>query len=211
MSDRLELFSDLACNGGERLAEAGFVDVFDFRSVKSKIGPESLSFSFSREEEAAAVIRENLVARVWRSDAEWEEWTVGAFTIKSGFGATVDVTCDPIIQRLATCGLVEEWQTTPLDGRPQLTVGVAGLSARDILQTYLVDNPQIRAQLPWLRIGQVDPEVLLSVSWSWRPPLGVANAVLDALAAVDEVCDVTLTRNGVASYDLNIITNPVLS
>ncbi len=209
--DRLELFTDLQCNGGQRLGSAGFVRPITFQSVKSKIGAQSLSFSFARTDETTEVIRENLIARVWRSDAVWEEWPTGAYTIPRGFDGIVKVSCQPLIYKLATCGLVEEWQTVPDNGEPQLDVGVSQLTAREILQTYLVDNPFIRAQIPWLRIGTIDPEdVLLDVRWSWQPPLGVATAVLDAFAGKDEVCDLTLTRNGVASYDLNVIRNPVL-
>lgn len=204
---RLQIQDKLRADGGAILGFVAGVDdgPFALDSVESYEGQEALTFSVPVDAAGASLIREARVATVWRSDSDFDEFHIGKIVRTRAAGGTIEVTAKPPIYRLAECGLVPEWQTTNTTGKPLLDVGVASLTAHDILTTYLINNTKINSQIGWLSVGTIDSSTLISVNWSFASPLAVFLAVRDALQQADSVpYDARLVRNGTTSYDLTI-------
>ena len=204
---RLEIWSDVACNSGTRLAFADGGDnaPYAMSSTKSLVGQESLAFSIPVDCDAAAFVKEARVARVWRSDTDFDEWIINTVTLRRDGGGKMDVTCVPVSYRLSTCGLVPEWQVTPSDKLPILDVGVVQLSLSTLFTTYLVNNPTVNAVLPYLAVGTIGSSALIDLSWTSASPRAVIEAAVSAAEIADGVpYDFTLVRNGTTSYDITI-------
>lgn len=204
---RLEIWDKLKADSGVRLA---FVDGGDnapyaMASTKSLVGQESLTFSIPSDCTAAAFVKEARIARVWRSDSDFDEWIINTITRRRDKGGKLDIGCVPVSYQLSTCGIVPEWQVTPADKLPILDVGVVQLSLTDLFTTYLVNNPTVNAVLPWLRVGAIDSSALIDLSWTAASPRAVIEAAVSAAEIADGVpYDFTLVRNGTASYDLTV-------
>jgi len=204
---RLEIWDTLRCNSGTRLAFVGGEDnaPYQIDTTQSYEGEEGITFAIPSNCGAAAFVKEARIATVWRSDSDFDEFFIGKIVRTRGAGGTMVVTAKPPVYRLADVGLVPEWQTTDRTGIPILDVGVAQLSATDILTTYLVNNTKINGQIPWLAVGTIDSATLLDVSWSFASPLAVILAVRDAMQEKDAVpYDMRITRNGTTNYQINI-------
>jgi hypothetical protein len=204
---RLELWSDLGCiAGADRLDVAGFISEWSAaESTDSDDGEESTTYSIPLTAEAANVVREGHVTRLWRSDTDYEEWLVRKVSKRRDTGGRVDVVCGPVSYRLAEHGFVPEWQITDPAGDPLLDVGVAGLTLTELFQTYLIDNPKVRARLPFLGLGPIAPTVEINLEWSHASAQAVINA---AVAKAQQVANVPylfrLVRNANVSYDITV-------
>ena len=204
---RLEIWDKVAADGGVRLAfvDGGNNAPYAMSSTKSLVGQESLTFSIPTDADAAAYVKEARIARVWRSDSDFDEWPIAQITRRRDKGGKMDVTCVPLSYRLSDCGIVPEWQVTPTDKLPILDVGVVQLSLTSIFTTYLVNNPTVNAVLPWLAVGTIGSSALIDLSWTAASPRAVIQAAMEAAQIADGVpYDFTLVRNGTASYDITI-------
>ncbi len=203
---RCELWTDIVANGGTRLTTGGFVQAETLIGTESIDGTESLQLVIPGASDAASAVREGYVIRVWRSDTDFDEWAVGPLTKTRATGGRVEVTGQPLIYRLGSCGLVTEWQTDPVNGQPQLDVGVSGRTPTEIIQSYIVDHPVLSLQLPWLKVGQIDPTMALDLDWSSQTPLQLLRLIVDAVQATGELCELRLRRDGTAGYAIDLVT-----
>lgn len=203
---RLELWSGLACNGGARLATAGFVwPWMSGTTTESEDSEESFTYDIPLTAEAALIVAENHVTRLWRSDTDYDEWIVRKVVKSRGEGGKVSVTCGPVSYLLAEHGFVAEWQTTDPLGDPLIEFNASG-TITDLWQTYLIDNPKVNTLLPPLTLGTITPTVEVSVPVSLMSGQKFINATLDAAAAVAGVpYRFALVRDGSTSYDLTAV------
>jgi hypothetical protein len=200
---RLEIWDKLECDGGVRLAFAR--NITSAISSWSLEGDEKLRFSLPSKSNAAAAISDLRIARCWRADDDYDEWLIAPTDTTRARGGTVSVTCWPINYLLSIRGLVPEWQITDPKGQPLLDVGVTQLTIEEILQTYIVDNTRINADMPWLSLGTIEPTTLVDVSWSGATRRALINACLDALAAKGELAEFRLRRDGTSGYLIDIL------
>lgn len=202
----LELFTNIAALGGVGIPVGMSVDADTWSVTESEESPESMTFSTPRLSDSGLSVREGQVARVRRSDSDYDEWPVAGITIRRGEDAMTTVTCRPLLYRLAECGLVTDWLRNPADGLPALDWGVTQLTTREILQTYVIDNPDLNAVIPWLALGTIDPEdVLIDLDVSWVSVLELVKACVAALEAKNEFCVIRLSRDGDTGYLLDIL------
>lgn len=194
----------MKCDSGARIAASGFIKPSSLVTTQSIANAESLTFQIPRTSQAALVIAENQVARIWRSDTDYEEWTVATIVSRRDKGGSVNVTCKPLLYRLGLCGPVIEWQTDPANGLPQLDVGVSQLTATEIINTYILDGP-IATLLPWLTLGTIEPTVAIDLTWNNATPLQVLRAIIDAIQATGELCELSLRRVSTTSYAIDIL------
>jgi len=204
---RPELYTALGCNGGVRLSTGGFVWPWHTaESTEAEDAEQSLVYTMPPSADAAQVVKEGHVTRLWRSDTDYEEWIVRKVTKRRARGGLVTVTCGPVSYLLAEHGFVPEWQTTDPAGDPLLEVSATG-TLTDLWQTYVLDNPKVNARLPFLGLGTIVPTVEVAVSWSFA----TAKQFIDlTIAAAEAKAGVpyrfSLERNGSTSYDLTVKT-----
>lgn len=205
----LELYTNLPVLGGVGLPIGMSVDADSWTVNESEESAESMVFTTPRQSDAGLHVAEGQIARVCRSDSDYDEWIVGGLKLRRGEDAMATVTCQPLLYRLSVCGLVTDWERDPADGMPPLDWGVQQLTTREILQSKIFDNPDLASLRDWLRLGTIDPEdVLIDVEVSSLSVREVINACLAALAA--KVVDGTtyvlrLTRAVDNVYELNIV------
>lgn len=208
---RLELWSELSCvSGAHRFAVGGFISAWSAgETTLSEDGQEQFTYTIPLSAEASGIVREGQVTRIWRSDADFDEWLVRKVDKKRDAGGHVDVVCGPVSYRLAEHGLVPEWQTTDPRGLPQLDVGVSGMTLHDLFQTYLVDNPKVSAVLPWLRVGSIASAlsaVTIDLDWQASSAQALVNAAVAQAEAVTGLPFIwRLVRNASASYDITVL------
>ena len=203
---RLELWSGLACNGGARLSTAGFIkNWIDAETTNAEQGEESFPFVLPLTSEAAAIVRETHVVRIWRSDSDWDEWIVRKVAKKRDLGGRVTVTCGPVSYLLAEAmEFVAEWQVTDPGGDPLIEFGASG-TPTDLLQTYLIDNPKVSARLGFLGLGTIAPTAEVSVTVSNDSPQSFINKVIAQSQIVEGAPFLfSLERNGSTSYDITV-------
>ncbi len=210
---RLELWTNLASKSGARLSTGGFVrDVSTMNSVRS-IDPatiETLSFSVPKTSEAAGVISEGQVARLWRSDSDFDEYDIGQYTITRGEGAVLAVTARAPYMRLAECGLVSQPGVTPLDGLPVFEFGAIG-TPQELVEQYLTDRDpadDLSDQLTWLGSGNYDPTTIVTLDVSYWSVLQFINAIIDQLANAKVLAERWFRRNGSTNYLVDILNTP---
>lgn len=178
----LELYTDLACNGGVGLPIGMSVDADTWTINESESSPESMVFTTPRFSDAGLNVAEGQIARITRGDEDFDEMDVAAISIKRGADAIVSVTCRPLIYRLTDCGIVDDWEVQPINGLPVLDWGVAQLTAREILQRKCFDNPNFVTELFPFVLGDIDPEdVLIDIDVSWPSVQQVFDACITAL------------------------------
>lgn len=208
---RLELHTDLGCvAGSQRLATGGFIrNWHSAQTTKAEDSDESFPYSIPLTEEAASVVRERHVTRVWWSDTRIEEWEVRKVAKRLDNGGHVDVSCAPISYRLAEHGYVPDIVTSSR-GKPLLDAGFAKLTLADAFQAYLVDNAPVAAVLPWLRVGSIASAVSatkISLNWSFASAQFVINAAVEQAQLVAGIPLIwRLVRNANVSYDITVLT-----
>lgn len=199
---RLEIWSNLKCNGGTRLC---FVkDAATLLETESLEGNEGLTFLLPLISPAGDEIREGRVARIRFANEDFKEFWISTVVKRRHLGGAFEVACLPVIAKLGTASPVPEPANTQL--LPALDVGLAEpLTAEEIIQSYILDNPTVAAELPWLTLGTIEPTVEISVSWSSASPLAVLRAIVDAIEATGEPCELSLRRVGTASYAIDLL------
>lgn len=202
----LELFTNIAALSGVGIPVGMSVDADTWIVNESEDGPESMTFSTPRLSDAGLHVAEGQVARVRRDDNDYDEWPVAGITIRRGTDAMTSVTCRPLLYRLAECGLVTDWLRNPVDGLPALDWGVSQLTVREILQTYVIDNPDLNTVIPWLQLGTIDPEdVLIDLEVSWVSVLELVKACVAQLETKGRFCVIRLRRVDDTHYELDIL------
>ncbi len=198
---RLEIWTSIACDGGVRKC---FVkDRTTLVGTFSLEGEESLTFTLPLTSRAAEHIREGRVARVWFPDESFDEWWIATIVKRRDKGGSSTVTCRPVITKLGQASPVREPANTQLT--PALDIGVTQLTPEEIIQTWLLDNPGVAAELPWLTLGTIEPEVLIDVEWSSASPLAVLRAICEAVEATGEPCELRLRRVDSDSYAIDLL------
>lgn len=198
---RLEIWSNLECAGGVRLH---FVkDAANLVGTFAVADQESLTFTLPLLSRARAFVREGRVARVWRTDTDFDEWPIGPVVTRRDLGGRTQVTCYPVLYRLGTGSPVPSPDNT--QRIPALDVGVIGLSAEEIIQAFLIDNPIVAAETPWLTIGTIEPTVLIDAEWSSANKLKVLRAICEAIEGTGEPAELQLRRDGTTSYAIDIL------
>lgn len=206
---RLELYTDLASRGGTRLSTGGFVrNVTTMRSLRS-VDPsttEAITWTMPRSAESAGVIAEGQCARLWKSDTDWDEGIVGAYTITRGVGGAVSVTAPAPWTSLAYLGLVTPPGVNPLDGLPIYEFQVSG-TPQSLIESHITNRDPadaLAARLTWLGSGTYDVTTEISLSVSFWTVLQFINGVIDALANARVLAERTFTRNGSTNYLVGI-------
>lgn len=202
---RLELWDGLACNSGARLGTGGFVkNWITAETTNAEQGEESFPFMLPLTAEAAQVVKEMHVVRIWRSDTDWDEWIVRKVAKKRDLGGRVTVTCGPLSYLLAEHGFVAEWQVTDPAGDPLIEFQASG-TPTDLLQTYLIDNPKVAARLPFLALGTIAPTAEVSVSIANDSARSFINKVIEQSQIVEGTPFLfQFPRNGSTSYDITV-------
>lgn len=202
---RFEGWTNLECNGGTRWPVGGFLTVSEAVSIDSLDPKTPLRIAIPGNSESVAYLRQRQIIRVWHSDSDFEEHPIAQWITNHGRGGRVEITCEPLLFRLGDSGLVDEWQTDPIDGKPQLDVGVVGQTLEEIIQTYAIDHPRVSALLPWLTIGTIEPTTLIDLSWSSASLLAVIRGGIDALEALGVLCELQLRRVSNTSYAIDVL------
>jgi hypothetical protein len=208
---RLELWNGLICASGQRLDTGGFAfpDILTITNAEDG-GSPNLKFrlpAVAKNRDAIDAIAEGQIVRVWRSDSDFEEWPINGLNRVKGRGGYVEALCRPLLYRLATCGIVTEYQTAPLDGLPQVDVGVASNTLSEIIQTYIIDHPEISAALGFpLELGTIDPDQEIALDWSWAPPLQVIRSGIQKVQSPKQLYELKpLRRVSTTHYAIDIL------
>lgn len=207
---RLELFTELAGLGGTRLTTGGFVrDVSAMTSLRS-IDPsttEALSFTIPRSSESANVLAENQVARLWKSDSDFDEYRIAQYTITRGTGGSIAVTAPAPWLALAYAGAITQPGLDPLDGVPIYEFQVSGTPQELIEQLITNRSPadDLAARLAWLGSGTYDVTTTIALDVSYWSALQTINAIIDALADAHVLAERKFRRNGTSGYLVDIL------
>lgn len=211
---RVELWTDLECNSGTPMETGRFIPANVALPTYSLEGDTSLTVEMPGTCEAASLIREAHVIRLWESDTEYEEWIVGPTARRVGLdaqgslGATVEVICYPPLYLLGTKGLVREWDIEPPDGVP-IFAGGAILSPEDFIQSKILDDPETATLLPWLALGTMTYTDPIHYEWDTVTRLQFLRGLVDAIQATlspGTACELApLRRNGTTQYLIDIV------
>ena len=211
---RAEGWTDLECNGGVPFDTGRFIPAHVITATLSLESDTSMTLEMPGTCEAASIVREAQVIRLWESDSDYEEWIIGPTARRLGqasqgsMGATVELTCYPPLYLLGTKGLVTEWDLTPLDGVPIFAAG-ATLSPADFIQSKILDDPATTALLPWLDLGTMTYTDPIAYRWANVTRLQFLRGLVDAIQATlspGTACELApLRRSGTSQYLIDIV------
>ena len=93
-----ELWSDLACNAGTRLAT--IPDVVSCRDTRTLDGTDEMVLQMRRASTAWAQVLEKRVVRLQFDDGSWDEWRIGRIEERRSTEGDLlgTLTCAPIMQ-----------------------------------------------------------------------------------------------------------------
>lgn len=199
----IELWSDFACAGGERLAVVH--DGNPLTAVKA-IEAELFISIDNRDRLTLAV-----PADVWWLDQAWlrrvfrcedklgriTEWRI-THSERSYIGGqpVVRFQAEPVIMDLGACGLVYDLSVA---GRPYYNIGGVQLPAWQYLDTFIIQGAH-RNTLGWLVRGDVGYTDAIDLSLNRATPLEWLNAVATKLKA-----EARLRRIGETNYALDVV------
>ena len=133
----IEIFSDLACNGGVRVASLDRGKLANAVLTQSLTGNESLAFTTSRIFIDAAELIHGRVARcVWSDSSLDTEWRISDLVDQSGIGdqGQLAVSCSAILLDLARAPFVA-WTAV---GEPYFDITGLQLTASEWITTYVL-------------------------------------------------------------------------
>jgi len=192
---RLELWSNLQCAGGTRLAIATtLIALTDTRSIT---GEESLTATLAWESVWMGALGDWKVMRVVYSDDSFDEWrisdiaegrdTLGPLVVIKGNWPTVD---------LAGFGLVTRTET---DGTVRQDFEVLGLTPSQHLTSFIL--PAISAGGgSYIAAGTITPAFPVNLVYAWDTPLSALRRLADQTGM-----EFQLRRNGTSQYLLDLV------
>lgn len=197
---RLEVFTDVVCNGGVRVAALGPSMLVSATLKTSLSGVESLSFVTSRTFTQAAEIVHGRVVRVCCvNPLDDTEWRISDDTAQSGVGdqSQLTVECQSIAMDLARAPFIE-WGS---NGEPALAITGLQLTATEWLTAYVLPAC-VEASLCPITVGTVSFTNLFDLEGEFVTALQIVRAICEPGRAPGEF---TLRRNGNTDYQIDIL------
>ncbi len=198
---RLELFTEVACGSGVRVADFGPRDLGSCVLKQSITGEEKLTFSISRvHDKASAVLHGRIVRPAWSDTTLDTEWRIADIQDRSGTGDTGElvVTCQAPYLDLARAAYVAHDSA----GRPTFDFSAAQLTATQWLTNYVV---AACARLPYtVAVGTVDFSNTFDLSGDFATALEIVRAIQQPGRAPG---DFVFRRNGSTDYKLDLLAS----
>lgn len=187
---RLEIWTDLACNGGVR--QAFVPDVLAASDVHELEQPGELRVTLRRLSEAWAHLVEHKVLRVVFGDDTFDEWRITGFEEQREGNALLGVVRAAGVLQDLQHGLVER---TEADGLVTGDFGLNGLTPTALLTTILASARS------YFGAGTVDPTVAADVDFRTESPLSALRAL-----ALQAAAELQVRRNGTTNYLVDLLT-----
>jgi hypothetical protein len=192
--DRLEIWDDVACNSGVRLAVVpdciGLVDTLTFS------GRDKLIATLPRESAAWASVTAGRIVRAQDIDGYFEEWRIAKDTQARAQqrGKTATISCESIRQDLLREDVITR---TDADGTVSHDFEIIGLTASQLLTSFILP-----AAPSYFASGTIDPTIKVEFRFDWDSPL----------AALLEIAKLTnsrlaIRRNGTTSYYVDLLVD----
>lgn len=204
---RLELWDGLECAGGSRLPIGGFPEPSALQTVDSTDNTPSCTFTLPLSDEAAALVDEFQVARLWRADDDFDEWPIAKVVKSRGLSGSVDVTCRPLLYRLGEVGWVSDPNLVPFDGMPSFDGGLT-LTLGEIIQSLIIDDAEFQAALGFpLELGTIEPAVEITLDYSRATHLQlIRTGIQKVQTATRRIYELPpLRRIGTTAYAVDIL------
>ncbi|MHB1065473.1 MAG: hypothetical protein ACYC1Z_13465 [Georgenia sp.] len=202
---RLEIYSDIACNGGERLAVIPRSQVLECVSTFVAGVEDTVAVTVPYDIPASAYLSEESVIRVaYSTDADdFHEWRIAELgTVAGTSGRTRTILGVSPLVDLARCGIL---RGATGGASPILTQGVVALTLTEIWDQFIAPD-LARLGVDYFTLGVVDPAALITLSWEWATPLEVWRAAIGQVPADDDGALPTLSirRDGTTGYVLDV-------
>lgn len=192
---RVEIWSDVACAGGVRLAfYAGVVGARRFRQVN---GREELTLTLDRNAAAWGSIAGDRVIRLVLTDGDWSEWRILEPTQaqQEDGSAFAEVVAVSILYDLGHTTVAR----TEANGYVSLDFPLLGLTPAEHAAAALAHA------FPYFTLGTVEVVERIDIDYSWDTPLSILRAICSELEARGIPCELSVTRNGVVGYVVNLL------
>jgi hypothetical protein len=195
----LGIQTDVRCASGAAVAFFRPEDLAACTAVLSPTEPESLTFSFARDDARAAEVVAGRVVRTTfaggTDDREWDIITVD----DANTAGTLVVTAQPIALRLARIVYTGANATT---GAPEFAFDDASATIASVIDARVIAACDA-AGLTWVERGTIDSSALIDLSGEWASALEIVQALAAPGRANGEW---QLRRNGDTDYRLDILT-----
>lgn len=200
---RVEIWSDLQCDGGTRLAV--FRGALSAQETRQTSGLPQLSFTYPAAATAHAQVREWRVIRFDYSDSSFDEWViVGVGELRSDLRVTL--TCAGPGVKLANVMV----SRSDADGTVMLDFEAPALTPTQQLTNFIL--PPATAAGMHFTLGTVDPTGVCDMRYGFGQDAGWDSAwsALQRLAQVVRnptggPCEVDIRRNGTSGYIVDFL------
>jgi hypothetical protein len=211
---RFEIWSDLQCAGGTRLAQIpellrGAAGTGASASESRVVGDDhQLTILLPQTSDAAAQLLEGRVIRVDYDDTPtYDEWRIvkidEAREVTQGGTALLTVTAYwPLVDWGTRGGVV---QRTEADGTRTADFDLTALTPTQHLTNYI--RATLWAEgLTWFDLGTISPTIPVDLSYRGDTPRAALGKLQDALAQLSgNSCELQLRRNGTTGYLLDLV------
>ena len=203
---RLEIWSDVSCNSGARVASFDPGELTHAVLTESLTGTEQLQLGTSREldlsgEKIAELVHARIVRVCWSDTSLDTEWRLSDDETQSGQGddGRVSWIAMSLVMDLARIPFV----TYDSSGNPSWDIDAIDQSATDLLTDY-VDQACADAGLYPVSVGTVEYTNTFDFSGSYQTALEAVRAITAPGKAPG---DFYFRRNGTTDYKLDILTS----
>lgn len=190
-----EIWTDLQCAGGSRLAKVP--DVVALPDMHRLSGDDGLTLTLPVSSPTWTYVRARRVARVVASDGSFEEWRIlriGKSRANGVQPATIE--CVSVLADLGRALVTR----TEADGLTSISFEALQLTPSQHLSSFIL--PALAAQgMTWLSAGTIDPTTPRDLVYERLTPL----AALQQIAELS-TCELQIRRNGTTGYYIDILT-----
>lgn len=195
--ERVEVWTDVACNGGERVGVFFLGAIAQCVATWALDGQEGLTLAVPRNHAYAGTLTRGRVVRVQDADpSEFSEWRVTDLEDESG-SLYLTVRCDAIALDLARA----VYMAIDGVGAPTSEYAVVRATLTDIVDG-LVRDALDAAGLTYIVTGTIEPTTEIELSGEW----GSARSILlDAIGKAGG--ELRVRRNGTTDYQIDILNS----